>query len=685
MRRTHGGPSGPSGKGGPKPPTKFEAGRFVAWDGEGITFHDRECRQPKHGGCGCRHEYAYLAHSGGRDLVRPNGMSTREAFTFLTSEAKTLDPASTHVCYGLSYDANMMLRDLSLDDLKRVWAGERVRLYRRFKVAYRPRKSFWVKDYATGSSITLWDPFGFYQSSFVKAIVDNLGPDYGDLPLIREGKKRRSSFSVEELPFIRRYTGAELTALVALMGRLRESFISADLKLRRWDGAGAVAAALMEREGVKGHLALTPDEVQAAALYAYAGGRIETLRFGFHDGLIHHADIRSAYPFAMLGMPSLKHGRWAKVEGMPTPGSFAVVKVRWEYARLGDRRTVFPFAFRTTHGAIYFPRRGTTWAWLPEVEAALSLDDYRRGVEVLEAWEFKPSDDRERPFAWVGRLYKERERMKREKNPAQKALKLGLNSSYGKLAQNVGARHGPDGVLRLPPFHQLEYAGYVTSLTRSRLFLAAAEAGEGCITLATDGIYSTEPMPWLDTTDRLGGWEAATHEAMLIAQSGVYFLRDRFDGERCPKCGGPFEPISFGCVRCREETCRWSNLVEHYRGFDEDTLDPDRILGAWRQGKTSLDAASTRFLTIGRSVQSVHSFARWRRWVEEPRTLDIHATGKRDDRIDPARWGRKNSPARRLLPTDAADPDETESHPYLLAWALTEGEESRAALEGDWV
>jgi hypothetical protein len=673
MRTTHGGPSGPSGK----KETKFDHGVFVAWDGEGLTLHRRGCPEPEGGGCGCRHEYAYLANSVGGDLVRPEGMDTREALTFLTEQAALMDPLATHVCYGLSYDANMILRDLPMPDLKRIWQGERVRVLRRFMVAYRPRKSFWVKDYSTDSSLTLWDPFGFYQSSFVKAIVDNLGPDYPDLPLIRAGKKRRSSFAASDIPFVRSYTGAELRALVALMGKLRESFISANLKLKRWDGAGAVAAALLEREGIKNHLATTPEEVQAAALFAYAGGRIETLRFGFHDGKIWHYDIRSAYPFAMVGLPSIRHGRWFRVSGMPAY-PFSVVKVRWDYTRTGDRRTVYPFAFRDSGGSIYFPTHGTTWAWYPEIAAAWGIPDYRRGMELLDAWEFRPSNERERPFAWVADLYKKREAMKRTKNPAQKALKLGLNSGYGKLAQNVGGTKE-----RPPPFHQLEYAGYITSETRARLFKVAVEADRDCITLATDGIYSTAPIADLDCSEGLGHWEAATHEAMLIAQSGVYFLRDRFDGSACPKCGGPMTAISFGCVRCAEATCAWSNLVEHYRGFDEDTLNPDRILDAWRHGQTELTAASTRFLTMGRSVVSSKAFERWRTWVEEPRMLDIHATGKRLDRIAPDRWGRKHSPARQLLPTDPADPFEAESHPYALAWAVAEGEETRAILEGD--
>ena len=107
MRRTHGGPSGPSGH----KPTKFEVGRFVGWDGEGATAHEGSCDGTGEG-CGCPHRYVYMANSEGGELVRPDGISTVDALRFLTAEAARIGPDATHVCFGLSYDANMILGDV---------------------------------------------------------------------------------------------------------------------------------------------------------------------------------------------------------------------------------------------------------------------------------------------------------------------------------------------------------------------------------------------------------------------------------------------------------------------------------------------------------------------------------------------------------------------------------------------
>ncbi|MCI4320518.1 MAG: hypothetical protein L3K23_10405 [Thermoplasmata archaeon] len=655
--------------GGPKPPTKFERGQFVAWDGEGACL-DGCAREAED----CPHPqgYVYLANSENAALDAPNGLDTRTALMALVGEGRRL-PDATHVVFGLSYDANQMLRDVSRLDLRSLWTGGRIRIYRRFKVAYRPRKMLWVKDLQTGASVTLWDVFGFFQSSFIKAVEDNLGKKDPRLPLIREGKARRGRFSVDDLPFIHRYTGAELSALVDLCRHLRAAFISANLTLKRWDGAGAAAAALLEREGIKAHIEQPPKEVGLASQYAYSGGRIETRRYGYYEGPVYVADVRAAYPWGMLTLPSLKHGRWRHIGPKRLPSRpFSMVKVRWDFGRLGDTFDLLPFSFRRHTGAIYFPRRGENWAWLPEVEAALAYPELKRKVELLDAFEFVPDDEDEHPFAFMADVYRDRQRLRDSKNAAQLALKLAQNSSYGKTAQKVGGRKD-----RPPPYHSLLWAGMVTATTRARLFRAALTAGRGSVTIATDGLFSTEPLPFAASKD-LGGWDLSVGDRMLIAQSGVYWIRwPREDDAGCDECHGPVEPGPMDSVRCVDPLCRASNLTHHFRGFDEDSLDPDRILNAWRHRWTTVSATSTRFVTLGRATLTEGQFKDWRKWVREERTLDIRACGKRIDRPT----GRIRWPDRGLLDTDPADPFESVSTPYSLDWTTGLGDEALMAQE----
>jgi len=58
------------------------------------------------------------------------------------------------------------------------------------------------------------------------------------------------------------------------------------------------------------------------------------------------------------------------------------------------------------------------------------------GAEIVEGWEYTGSQ--ERPFSWVTEMYDTRRDWKRRGISAQLALKLCMNSMYGKLAQRIG-------------------------------------------------------------------------------------------------------------------------------------------------------------------------------------------------------------------------------------------------------
>lgn len=81
-------------------------------------------------------------------------------------------------------------------------------------------------------------------------------------------------------------------------------------------------------------------------------------------------------------------------------------------------------------------------------------------------------------------------KLRSEGKPAQKALKLTLNSIYVKLAQSVsaGGKFGPrDGHARKPTNHQTEYAGYAASARRGQIYRAATETPDSILGFATGG------------------------------------------------------------------------------------------------------------------------------------------------------------------------------------------------------
>ena len=99
------------------------------------------------------------------------------------------------------------------------------------------------------------------------------------------------------------------------------------------------------------------------------------------------------------------------------------------------------------------------------------------------------------------------------KNGRGYPLKIGLASTYGKTAQRrVGTA----------PFHDVLSAGLATANTRVRLLEAISLDPKAVKMLATDGVFSSRPLP-LDIGKGLGQWDYTKHDDLFIVQSGTYF------------------------------------------------------------------------------------------------------------------------------------------------------------------
>jgi hypothetical protein len=120
-------------------------------------------------------------------------------------------------------------------------------------------------------------------------------------------------------------------------------------------------------------------------------------------------------------------------------------------------------------------------------------------------------------------MYDQRAALKAAGNPAQKALKLGLNSLYGKLAQSTGARE-IEGIWRKPKWHNVLWAGWVTAYTRAQIFNAVRKHRNELLAIETDAVFMVKPIDdTLAIGDRLGEWERTKFEQVLYINSGVYY------------------------------------------------------------------------------------------------------------------------------------------------------------------
>lgn len=652
--------------------SKWEFGQFIALDGEGENVGENEKFVIGKGKkektyYAKEHRYTMLASSTGESLF--NGgkrLQSMDCISWLCDLSLQYKKA-IFVIFAGGYDINHMLMfGFEREKLKQIASGETIEFEHNkiiYQLEYRARKSLtirrgkstvknakgkWIQKWET--KLTIWDVFGYFQESFTGVIGKWLGKEHRHFELIKRMKKLRGNFADIPQAEINAYNAAELECLVELMEKVREAVDGLGLQLKRWDGAGSVAAAILQKHGIKEFKAPTPNAQLEAVRCAYAGGRIEVCKAGNHNKVLYDYDINSAYPSMMMDMPCLAHGIWqhtvADKDIYTPPAGFTVVHIRWE---LPEYERFYPFFYRTDKMQISFPSTGEGWYWYPEYAAG--MEHYGEYITVLEWHHFKPHCNH-KPFHWIGDYYNTRQQW--VKNPTEawqsggeKIIKLGLNSLYGKTAQQIGGRDDNP-----PAYHQLEWAGYITSATRAKLYLAARTDPDAIIGFATDGIFSIRELPIeQSTTKQIGMWSLTMFEGLVTAMAGVYWWI---------KEDGSYSHFS--------------------RGFDKDSMEtPDLVLNAWKAGADKIDIPMHRLIGMGSACASDTLWKMRGRFTEGMRTLRLDGKSHKRVSLDVT----KTKPHKKLIDLHATanfeyDPDYPEcSFPYPLRWVEDD-------IEDDW-
>jgi hypothetical protein len=581
---------------GPQP-FKWNTGRHTLWtwsldrdkadifDEDGKLFVYSPPPQP----------YCLLAYGGqdniGDRIMNEKGLDTEECLDFII-DAKQQYPDSIFIGFGFNYDINQILKDLPIRCLDEIQEKNETR-WLNYYIKWYPSKYFTCsrKTNSGRQSATIYDVLGFFQSSFLMACEKYLGENHEGLELVTQGKAQRSEFTWTERDFMVMYNEMELHLLVQVMNTLRRDLASVDIYPSQWHGPGAIANQVMKKYNIP-ICRNIPEGVSYAAQYAYAGGRFELFQLGYYKGRVYEYDIRSAYPSIISQLPDLTQGSWEYAESFE-PESFGVWNIDYVSPYGDDSTLPEPLFCRSKMGTISFPHKVIGWYWTPE--AALVHASYIRG-----GWVFRPTEDCGKPFQFVEELYQQRAEYKKPPyNPAERALKLILNSLYGKLCQLVGGSEGNP-----PRWHQLEWAGYITSATRAKIYRAAMLAPNNIIATETDALFSTTPLA-LDEGEALGQWERKEFSEIAYLQSGYYYAT----------------PIG------EEGICK-------YRGMDKDregvfpaglpyrtVLDhlckPIRSL---KQRTDTLHTTTTRFIGLG---MALNTNSVWRSWETNHKAIHL--------------------------------------------------------------
>ncbi len=412
--------------------------------------------------------------------------------------------------------------------------------------------------------MTVWDVLKFFQAPFVEALdawrrktattrrkPENLEsglvvPNKA-LSLMRRMKSKRAEFDKMPWGEVKAYCrgeclyGARLVReLVTACGRIPDPTggNKPGVKLRRFDGAGSISDALMQKFEVGQYMTaknvspLLLDSVTArrfwhAVMCAFAGGRFEAAYCGIQRGRVFAKDIASAYPYAQFLLPCLACGTWEHLRGPNLDrqidrADLALVHVKT--LGRGAQQALGSLHNRDADGNITFPICNTTWTWKPEYVAARDL--MRDRCKVNQAYMYRTDCDH-RPFSFMGSLFLERLRIGKEGRGT--AVKLGCNGCTGKTMQKVGGHRWQDYVA----------AGNTTSRTRAQLLAGIAQFRDQweVAYLATDSIFALRDVPFPEPEDTgtasavahgkvpLGAWEPgkAPYDGMVFVRPGIAF------------------------------------------------------------------------------------------------------------------------------------------------------------------
>lgn len=561
---------------------KYLSKPFIAIGGQAIRLPDGQ------------ELYVHLRLSTGQHITNLDGLKTEQILNFIMANT----PATADgiiVSYNGSWNWNNWLESLNLDQLRSIYDSN----YRTkpvtlpfHRLRINPGQSFTVYD-IWEQQRTINEIYNFFQVSLPEAANEYLGID---LPNVSQYDK---AVEPEHLNTAIKLLDQELDVTAKLITEFRARLERINLRPRRWSGSGSITTNLFERHKVRDHMVRQPEDIAKIARYAYAGGRFEIVRYGHKDSTVYGYDINSAYPEALTKLPSLAGGRWHSIDGDPGDVEFGLY-----YVKAAGKRAHLPQPLfnRDVNGSIHYPRVVQGWYWSPEIKVLRKWAKAGYGsYEIIEALIYEPANNI-KPFAWIKEIYDQRLELQRKNDNAEVGLKLVLNTAYGKLAQQIGYLPADDKHPEtIPPYHQLEYAGYVTSYTRAKIFEAALERLHLVIAFETDALFMEYELYDIPIGDNLGEYRETEYKELTYVNSGIYF----------------------GVKNTGE-------IVYKLRGIQPGTLKLDQIIERLKLPETSryIDVQQRRYITAAQIV-NFSSLDGWRQWTVQTIQLKLYPIGKR--------------------------------------------------------
>jgi hypothetical protein len=229
-------------------------------------------------------------------------------------------------------------------------------------------------------------------------------------------------------------------------------------------------------------------------------------------------DINSAYPFALTTLPDITDGRWIRRKSIHHDAKLGFFEI---IADVDPTVKICPFPFIKKNGTICYPSgKFRTFVTLDELK--MVEGDPKIRYKIVESHQFIPNENCKYPFKdFTEEQYDRRMELKQSGNKLEKAIKIILNSIYGKTAQRTNKVIGN--------LFNPVIASYITGYTRAYLYRFVKENNleNDVVAFATDSIAVRKKIPGLDSK-KLGDMKLDKEGNDVIFLSNGFY---RFNGE----------------------------------------------------------------------------------------------------------------------------------------------------------
>lgn len=456
-----------------------------------------------------------VCDSNGDFIDYPNITFDNLAKFFLKYEGKWV------FCYNLGYDATCILKLLPKEILDSYKLDRKLKFnYKEYEIHYIPNKQLTIRK--GNHSVNFYDIAQYFdRKPLAEAYSKNIGKTLDSEYL--QMKEKREDFSLSyylrHKKQMRKYCIADCILTKELAEKWLYTFHEVfSFYPRNWVSSGYLAEKVLINYGIYvPRFNETDYAVQELARNCFYGGRFELIRKGF-IGKCYLYDINSAYPFALTTIPDILDGKWisgTKIHSKAKLGFFHIL------ADIDFSVKICPFPFRKKNGTIVYPfGKFETFVTLEELKSIEG--DPRIKYTILESHQFIPNKNCIYPFKkYIEDLYDRRMELRDEGNKQEQAIKIILNSTYGKTAQTTNNQFGN-------LFNPIISAS-ITGFARAQLyrFMKEYDLENNIVAFATDSIATTKKILDLDSK-KLG--------EMKLDKEGddVYYLSNgyyRFNGK----------------------------------------------------------------------------------------------------------------------------------------------------------